>query len=104
MDGFGVMSAPSPMVLPSAFAGAEALVCRRDTLFMSDNDYRVLTELSIPFAFGDGDRVVWLYVRTMRFLMHMDDGELTPPERDQIERALARAQTIMAEQHDWPVP
>lgn len=92
---FAVAGTTEPLALPADAVGASAIMCVRQSLSMSDEDYRVLTQLHLPFAFSDGERVVWLYVEDERLLMHMDDGVLSSDERAQIEAAIARAQAIM---------
>jgi hypothetical protein len=92
---YSVEEAAPPLTLPPEASGAFAVICLRRTLYMSDKDYRVLTDLHLPFAFSDGDRVVWLYVENLRLLMQLDDGELTKEEREAIESAIGRAQEIM---------
>ncbi|HYD88529.1 MAG TPA: hypothetical protein VEA80_13720 [Vitreimonas sp.] len=92
---FSIMNGAGPVALPEGLANVAAILWRRETLVMSDRDYRVLTDLHLPFAFSDGDRVVWLYVENMRLLMHMDEGELSKDEQEQINGAIERAQAIM---------
>lgn len=95
LPGYSVLTAPPPLRLPTGLTNVVALMCVRSSLFMSDKDYRVLTDLRLPFSISDGERMVWFHIADMRLLMHMDEGKLSAEEADRFARAVDRAQTVM---------
>jgi hypothetical protein len=99
--GFSVANATHPLTLPEGFDRIAGVVCGRVALRFEENDYRVITDLSVPFNLtSDDGRLIVLEMSEGQFRARMLVGELTEEEAVEVQAALHRAQ--LATQAEQP--
>lgn len=93
LPGFSVREAELPVRLPMSLEGVQGVICGRDTLQLSDNDYRVVTDLAVPLYVTSGDRVIVLEISSGQFRARTVRGQLNEQETHQLQEALNFAQS-----------
>lgn len=89
--GYSLTNAPLPLTKPGGQAQVDGVVCDRLALELRPNDYRVLTDLHVPFYVRSGIRTVALEVVDGQFRVRFLSGAPTDQERAQLADALDRA-------------
>ena len=86
---------PAPLPALGANSGAVMVACARSTLVPEISDYRVLTEMRLPFAIKAGAKTLFIGVKGGQVQFALPDGDATPEEmtairarRDQMQAAL----------------
>ncbi|MBY0563997.1 MAG: hypothetical protein K2P58_07400 [Hyphomonadaceae bacterium] len=88
--GYSVTNAALPLAAPPGQARIDGILCDRLTLELRPNDYRVLTDLRVPFYVRSGIRLVALEVADGQFRVRFLSGAPTEAERAQLADALDR--------------
>ncbi len=92
VPGYSVMNAPSPLTRPPEQERVDAIICDRLSLVISPQDYRVLTDLRVPFYIRAGIRLIVLEVAEGQLRVRFLRGEPTDEERAQLAVALDQSQ------------
>jgi hypothetical protein len=70
----------------------QAIICFRDSLVPSRNDYKVLLA-GVPFAIKSGEKVLWLELDDGQLGFSFDEGALNEEETASVQLWLDGAQT-----------
>jgi hypothetical protein len=88
-------AAPGPLPVMQANTGAVMVACARSTLVPEVSDYRVLTEMHLPFAIKAGAKTLFVGVKGGQIQFALPDGDASPEEmaalhtrRDQMQAAM----------------
>jgi hypothetical protein len=88
-------AAPGPLPVLQANSGAVMVACARSSLIPRVSDYRVLTEMHLPFAIKTGDKTLLIGVKGGQVQFAFPNGDATPEEmttlravRDQMQSAM----------------
>jgi len=92
VPGYSVIASPSPLAGPQGYDQVDAVLCDRLSLVISPYDYRVLTDLRVPFYIRAGIRLIVLEVEEGQLRVRFLRGEPTDEERAQLAVALDQAQ------------
>jgi hypothetical protein len=92
--GFRVRGA-DPLVRPEGVGNVVALMCDREALVPDVGDFRVVTELSLPFNIRSGGRIIVLEISNGQLRVRFLRGELTEEERTALQAAMNEAQLIL---------
>jgi hypothetical protein len=101
LPGYSILAQTPPYSPPATQAGPlRGISCLRDTLTLAPNDYRVITDMHVPFLVSayytdDEDRILLLDVADGVVSARIIDGRLTPQERADLERAVAQMQSAV---------
>lgn len=96
-----VLGVAPPYAPPVTAQGPlRGITCLRDTLTLVLDDYRVITDLGVPFMVSayyekDEDRILLLQIADGTVAAHIIDGRLTPGERSDLERVVAEMQAAV---------
>jgi len=93
--GFAVIGATPPLQLPAGYDQAAAIMCDRSVLIISDDDYRVITDLAVPLYISSAGRTIVLEISNGQFRARTVRGELTETEIAAVQAALNRAQSMI---------
>ncbi|MBL8536817.1 MAG: hypothetical protein JNM59_05380 [Hyphomonadaceae bacterium] len=93
--GYYVTNAATPLQRPPEQAQVDGVICDRLSLILMPNDYRVLTDLSVPFYVRSGIRLVALEIGQGQLQVRFLRGEPTEEERLQIAAAIDVAQDAL---------
>lgn len=96
VEGFSVLTAPTPLTRPAGQPYVDAVICDRSSIFLGANDYRVLIDLSVPFFVRSGGRLATLEVDEGALRLRFVRGEPTADEAQALGVALDQAQTAAA--------
>ena len=96
------MAAPSSagveaLKLPSGFENANAVACARETLVITDNDFRVPLELGMPMYIGGDGAMGVLEIADGQFQFRLLRGELSEAQQAAVAAALDRGQLLARE-------
>lgn len=100
-DGVQVQAAPgwtvqgvSPPVLPAGIDNIVAAMCDRDSIVPDVSDFRVVTDLLLPFNIRSGGRIIVLEISNGQLRARFLRGALTEAERAALQAAMNDAQII----------
>jgi hypothetical protein len=96
VEGFSILTAPTPFTRPAGQPYVDAVICDRASIYLGANDYRVLTDLSVPLFLRSGPRLATLEVHEGALRLRFVRGEPTPEEAQALGVALDQAQTAAA--------
>lgn len=96
VEGFSILTAPTPFTRPSGQPYVDAVICDRPSIYLGANDYRVLTDLAVPLFLRSGPRLATLEVHEGALRLRFIRGEPTSEEAQALGAALDQAQTAAA--------
>jgi hypothetical protein len=88
--GYSVTNAALPLTPPPVQAQIAGVLCDRLALELRPNDYRVLTDLRVPFYVRSGIRLAALEITDGQFRLRFLSGAPNEAEREQLAAALDR--------------
>jgi hypothetical protein len=98
VEGFSILTAQTPLARPSGQPYVDAVICDRPSIYLGANDYRVLTDLSVPLFLRSGPRLATLEVHEGALRLRFIRGQPTAEEAQALSAALDQAQTAAAAQ------
>jgi len=85
-------SKPQPLVDPGLMRSATGVLCRRDSIIPERADLRVLTELHVPLAIAEGQRLAWLIMVKGQLALNFGSGQANAKEQPTIQSRLDQMQ------------
>jgi hypothetical protein len=95
VPGYSILDSSSPLRPPEEHPIILGVLCDRSDFGIADNDYRVLTELGVPFYLSAGEVTIVLEISNGQLRVRNIRGELTEAQLQLVQRALNRNQSIM---------
>ena len=92
--GYTVANAVPPLSLPEGLGAVEQIICGRETLAFTDNDFRVVFGLGVPMAIGAEDVLGLLEMVDGQFRFTLLQGELSSAQAAVVQAALERGQLL----------
>ncbi len=100
VPGFSVLNAEDPLRLPDGFDNVVAVMCGRTSILPITRDFRVVTDLMMPFNITSAGRAIVLEISNGQLRVRSIAGALTPDEITSIQAVMNEAQLIL--QNDAP--
>jgi hypothetical protein len=89
--GYTVLTAVPPLARPPGQPQVDAIICDRESIVIGPADYRVLTDLHVPFYIRNAGRLAVLEVTDGRLQARFLRGQPTAAESQAMAAALDRA-------------
>lgn len=93
IDGYSILLSQPPFSAPPG--SVDAVVCDRTSIFLGNNDHRVLTDLGVPLFIRNAGRVAVLEEVEGQLRVRFSQGEPSPLEAEAMRTAIDRAQVDM---------
>jgi hypothetical protein len=93
--GYSVANARAPLAFPDGFDDVQSIVCRRDSLVFTDNDFRVVVDLGVPMNIGAEGVIGVLEIVEGQFRFRLIRGEYSEAQAVAVQAALNRGQRLI---------
>ena len=90
--GYSVANATPPLALPSGFSDVQSIACARESLVITDNDFRVVLDLGVPMMIGAEGLIGSLEMSEGQFRFRLIRGVFSEAQAEVVQRALDRGQ------------
>jgi len=95
--GYSVANATTPLALPAGFSDVQSVACARESLVITDNDFRVVLDLGVPMMIGAEGLIGSLEIVEGQFRFRLIRGEFSEAQAEVVQRALDRGQLLARE-------
>lgn len=95
IPGYTILAAIPPFGRPAGLTDLDAVVCDRQSIFIGPNDYRVLTDLSVPLYIRSSGRIAVLEASEGQLSVRFNQGAPTAEERQALAEALDRSEDAL---------
>ena len=92
--GYSVANATPPLALPAGFSDVQSIACARQSLVITDNDFRVVLDLGVPMMIGAEGLIGSLEIAEGQFQFRLIRGELSEAQAAIVQVALDRGQLL----------
>ena len=95
--GYSVANATPPLALPAGFSDVQSVACARESLVITDNDFRVVLDLGVPMMIGAEGVIGSLEIIEGQFRFRLIRGEFSEAQSVVVQAALDRGQLLARE-------
>jgi hypothetical protein len=92
--GYSVANATPPLAMPQGFSDVQAIACARQTLAITDNDFRVVLDLGVPMMIGAEGLIGSLELAEGQFQFRLIRGTFSEAQAGTVQTALDLGQLL----------